>query len=987
MSGAVSTVFGIAGAFVGSFVGMPQLGYALGSAIGSTFEPTKKIDGPRITDLKVQSSQTGIIQPLCFGSELIAGNVIWASPKREVATTESQGKGGGGGTDVTNYSYFQDFAIGLADAENMTYVGIRTIRANGKVIYNIGADADADTRIESQKVAALLTFYSGSESQMPDPTIEAAIGVGKTPAHRGLCYVVFKNFDITPYGGQSPNLQFELVQAEDDDGDVFAVPNLLLTEPLWYCGEYAQGQAGPYPVFTSYEAMFTATAIAQVRAAAFEARPYLNRAINWTVGTGGYDGRAAIFTSADQQASVVYSAENWTGHDSIVMADSSPTRPAGTPAKHYKYVDYSVPSPSFVLIRLPRGSTQYRALRRAVANLGDYQESYQLGLGPCLRYDHPDFNNEAFWRAEAVKAGIPATSFGVDFGQFCDVVASNEFKIEEIQNAEGVSLGSIVTKICGRAGLQPAELDVSELTDKVHGFKIAGVATARDNLNPLMLAYFFDGYCDGDRVRFRKRGSAPVAMIPYGDLAARAGGDAEPSRLTITRVMEADMPQKMTVNFSDYLNGYEVGSEAASRATTMSRQQAVLEVPISMTHERAAKIADIAMRAAYVERHRFTFTCSRAYSHLEPTDVVDIENEAGDIYRVRITNKDDSTGLLAFQAVSENLSYDSNATGSPPVYANNGISSTGPTGMQVLDIPMLQDTDNDAGFYVALSSASTRWPGVLVMGSLDGMTYTTTGVAADQTAVTGTCDTTLGDWKGGPVFDKSSVLEVTLLSGELSSKSRDLILNGANKAVIGNEIVQFMTAELIGEKKYRLSNFIRGVRGTEQHIGTHVSGERFIYVGQTGFARIPSINSWIGTKRFYKAVTKGATLSSAEEIEFTNSAGGLKPLAPVRFGGGYPKAVAGDLVMSWQRRSRVDAAMRNNVGVPLGETTENYLIEIYKDSIIKRTIATTTNAATYTENMQIEDFGAPQSEIDIRVYQMSDVVGKGFAATHKYKRG
>jgi hypothetical protein len=79
--------------------------------------------------------------------------------------------------------------------------------------------------------------------------------------------------------------------------------------------------------------------------------------------------------------------------------------------------------------------------------------------------------------------------------------------------------------------------------------------------------------------------------------------------------------------------------------------------------------------------------------------------------------------------------------------------------------------------------------------------------------------------------------------------------------------------------------------------------------------------------------------------------------------------------------------MRNNVGVPLGEASESYIVEILDGSTVKRTIQATATTAVYTEAMQIADFGAAQSDITVRIYQVSEVVGKGFPANKNYKRG
>lgn len=55
-----------------------------------------------------------------------------------------------------------------------------------------------------------LKIYYGDEEQLPDPLIEAAEGVGSTPAYRGLCYLVFDDIPIGDWGNRIPNITVEL---------------------------------------------------------------------------------------------------------------------------------------------------------------------------------------------------------------------------------------------------------------------------------------------------------------------------------------------------------------------------------------------------------------------------------------------------------------------------------------------------------------------------------------------------------------------------------------------------------------------------------------------------------------------------------------------------------------------------------------------------------------------------------------------------------
>jgi hypothetical protein len=70
--------------------------------------------GPRLDSLQVQASTEGAPIPEIAGRVRIAGQIIWATNFKEVATTEKQGgKGGGGGSaKTTTYAYFANFAVG-----------------------------------------------------------------------------------------------------------------------------------------------------------------------------------------------------------------------------------------------------------------------------------------------------------------------------------------------------------------------------------------------------------------------------------------------------------------------------------------------------------------------------------------------------------------------------------------------------------------------------------------------------------------------------------------------------------------------------------------------------------------------------------------------------------------------------------------------------------------------------------------------------------
>ena len=67
--------------------------------------------------------------------------------------------------------------------------------------------------------------------------------------------------------------------------------------------------------------------------------------------------------------------------------------------------------------------------------------------------------------------------------------------------------------------------------------------------------------------------------------------------------------------------------------------------------------------------------------------------------------------------------------------------------------------------------------------------------------------------------------------------------------------------------------------------------------------------------------------------------------------------------------------------MPLSEKSEAYQVDIFSGSSVVRTLAVTTPSVTYSAALQVTDFGAAQSSVTLKIYQMSELVGRGYAAT------
>lgn len=185
---------------VGTAIGGPvggAIGGLLGQALDSRvlFAP-KGRQGPRLTELQVQTSSYGTQIPQIFGSMRIAGCVIWATDLHE---SSARSGGGKGQPSVTSYSYSVSFAVALS-GRAITDVG--RIWADGKLLRGAAGDF---------KSATGFRLYRGGEDQPVDPLIAAAEGASAAPAHRGIAYAVFEDFLLADYGNRIPSLTFEVI--------------------------------------------------------------------------------------------------------------------------------------------------------------------------------------------------------------------------------------------------------------------------------------------------------------------------------------------------------------------------------------------------------------------------------------------------------------------------------------------------------------------------------------------------------------------------------------------------------------------------------------------------------------------------------------------------------------------------------------------------------------------------------------------------------
>lgn len=163
-----------------------------------------QIEGPQTNTLDKPSSQYGDTINKIFGHSRCSGTLIWALNK-----VDKPYKQGQKGSETTVHAYYGNFAYLIGEGP----LFLQVIYLNNKIWYSTAEDASQaqlKLNIERKK---FFTFYEGNSTQLPDPRIQADLGINRTTAYRNYSYIVFKDLPLTEYGEAFPLPSFEVVSS------------------------------------------------------------------------------------------------------------------------------------------------------------------------------------------------------------------------------------------------------------------------------------------------------------------------------------------------------------------------------------------------------------------------------------------------------------------------------------------------------------------------------------------------------------------------------------------------------------------------------------------------------------------------------------------------------------------------------------------------------------------------------------------------------
>ena len=380
-----------------------------------------------------------------------------------------------------------------------------------------------------------------------------------------------------------------------------------------------------------------------------------------------------------------------------------------------------------------------------------------------------------------------------------------------------------------------------------------------------------------------------------------------------------------------------------------------------MSADEAASVVKIT-HGLIVEQQKgeLNFSLPDNWLRLTEADPVFVQTGAK-MVRAIISRVETDDGEQGYKAIRDRQSlYTTQVQGIPAAPVTRPPSSiAGPTLVEFLDIPILRDSHDMLGFYLAVSGILPAWPGATVELSLDGGANYIEAQTTRSGSVIGELTTALGDHPF-PFPDAHNVCQVNISTPNSLLENTTLagMMNRRNRVLIGDEIVNFAEADEVTPGTWEVSHWLRGRLGTATE--THAIGERFVLLDTALF--IPAELSWLNRDLTFRATTFGRPADEATitTVTFTGQSQAERQPAYLQ-----ARREGTDAVIKWQGVGRLGGG----VHVAMGAHFAGFGITL------------TDGTTTQTHNTLLPELTASLSAftgpVTVRIQQRNNFTGLG----------
>ncbi len=371
-------------------------------------------------------------------------------------------------------------------------------------------------------------------------------------------------------------------------------------------------------------------------------------------------------------------------------------------------------------------------------------------------------------------------------------------------------------------------------------------------------------------------------------------------------------------DYYDPERDYQAGQARASSGKGGIRETR-LELPAVLTAVEARYLAEQALARRWLAGETIKWRLPPTHMALRP----------GDALQLAGTSRPWTVRAMSIEGMAVAVEAEGAPVSIPALPADSGRPVSEPdvpigrSELALFELPPEKDGVGESPVAYLAASNEGQWKSLPVELSLGGQPLP--GLAIGRRSTIGRAETAL-DPRAPHIVDQQSQLIVVLANAAdiLLNADQDALAAGANLALIGGELIQFGRADQLAPGLFRLSNLLRGRRGTEWAAGTHQVGELFCMIDPGRVRSAPLATSAVGA--VLTAVAHGigdvAPLPQASRIL---SGEAMRPPSPCHL---EVTRSGPDILAQWVRRSHRQWAWVDAIGDGEDGFPERYRVTV-----------------------------------------------------------
>ena len=549
------------------------------------------------------------------------------------------------------------------------------------------------------------------------------------------------------------------------------------------------------------------------------------------------------------------------------------------------------------------------------------------------------------------------------------------------------TLGDAVEVLMLAGGYQASQFDKSDL-DSIDfaGITIPGPWNLKSTLPFLESAYDFSSVRDWDKIIFRRNSESAVRVIPEDDLAIHDfGSEVSGNPVQFSPVADLKIPTKLVLRYLDPFLDYQVGTVTEESEAISFNNVEDLQIPLVLTESQAKQLSQRLFWKYYNERVHANFIVGPEHMDLEPTDVIQF-TVGTEAFKARIEHTIlGANGLSELRTVimDSDTAVQTSVDDSERTFNSSEPEPVQPLMIELLDIaPVFDQHVEDPILHCAVRSFDDSvFRGALVYRSFDGVNWKALAALGNDHFM-GEAVTVLPTTANFYTFDYTNTVDVFLPGNQtlIAVTKDEIIAERTNMAILGDEIFYFQTPTLVSANTWRLSGLLRGQRNTEEHVGSHAVGERFILLNSTAVddvGVIPMSFSDVNRNQYFSIVGVNGSPGDTPEISIQPLMRSIRPFSVADVMVTYDGS--NNATFTWSRRDR-------SFGMELkdGGTTLTGNVELYYFYLIDKTPGNPSLLLRVDEPQAVVDAATlasygytPIEPVDIQIQQWSTTYGLG----------